>query len=343
MVLYFLQGKGLLDNDFSYLANSLKLIQERQGKDRFYRFYLLPLLHEGNGVGAFPRMDGKPNIPVLALPLFQVHPIEHNTSHIQIADDAFARLFAFFDRYQWKLEEGKQEIAQNELYPEILGGIFEQQINQKQMGAYYTKDDVTTYIARSTILPYLLHTVEAQYPEEFVAGSALWQLLQARPERYISEAVQSERYLPKETKREYEGRRAYYHRLLTQLKAGQIHSIDDLITYNLDIMYFVQDSIAHCEKPEMLLAFYRGIEQMSILDPTCGSGAFLFAAANTLEPLYTNCLNRIQNLTDKDIHCSPSNSTPDACFNEECQESYHSILKKVEEYPTRRHFILSTI
>ncbi len=331
MVLYFLQEKGLLNNDTSYLANSLKSMQERHGKDRFYRFCLLPLFHEER------------NIPALALPLFQIHPIEQNTPHLQIADDAFRRLFAFFDTYQWRLEERKQETAQNELYPEILGGIFEQQINQKQMGAYYTQDDVTTYIARSTILPYLLHTVKTQYPEEFAPGSPLWHSLQDKPERYISSAVQNKHYLPRESKQEYEGRRARYHQLSTQLKMGQIHSIGDLITYNLDILCFVQDSIAHCEKPELLLAFYRAIEQMSILDPTCGSGAFLFATANTLEPLYTNCLNRIQNLTDKNVHRSSSNTTLDACFNEECRKSYHSILKKVEKYPTRRHFILNTI
>ena len=33
---------------------------------------------------------------------------------------------------------------------------------------------------------------------------------------------------------------------------------------------------------------------MTILDPTCGSGAFLFAALNILEPLYEACLDRME-------------------------------------------------
>jgi hypothetical protein len=44
--------------------------------------------------------------------------------------------------------------------------------------------------------------------------------------------------------------------------------------------------IANCEGPELLRAFYEAIRSISVLDPTCGSGAFLFAALNLLERLY---------------------------------------------------------
>ena len=37
----------------------------------------------------------------------------------------------------------------------MLGYIFEKYINQKQMGAYYTKEDITDYISRNTIIPCL--------------------------------------------------------------------------------------------------------------------------------------------------------------------------------------------
>ena len=39
--------------------------------------------------------------------------------------------------------------------------------------------------------------------------------------------------------------------------------------------------------------FWRSIETVRILDPTVGSGAFLFAALNVLEPLYEACLDRM--------------------------------------------------
>ena len=37
---------------------------------------------------------------------------------------------------------------------------------------------------------------------------------------------------------------------------------------------------------------------ISVLDPTCGSGAFLFAALNILEPLYTACLEGMRGFLD---------------------------------------------
>ncbi len=345
MLLYFLQRQGLLDNDPAYLANRLRSVQERQGKDHFYRSYLLLLFHHHlckPTCTATPTFVG--NVPALALPLFQTHPIEQHTPAIQIADAAFSQLFAFFDCYTWNLQEQQSEAAQNELSPAILGRIFEQQLNQRQTGAYYTQDDVTSYITRNTILPYLLHIIQTHHPQELAPGAALWQLLQDRPERYIPQALQSEKYLPKETQQEYAERRTRYQRLSTQLKMGQIHSIADLITCNLDIALFIQDGIAHCKQPELLLTFYKAIEQISILDPTCGSGAFLCAAAKTLEPLYTRCLDRIQGSVDE--HTGTRKVTPlrpSHMGHEEYLEKCRSILKKVQEYPTRRHFILTSI
>ncbi len=347
MVLYFLQYKGLLDYDKNYLSNRLQVIQKEWGRGSFYRHYLIPFFHQclyqSTTLTTIPFTG---HVPTLVLPLFQIHPIEQGASHIQITDDAFTHIFAFFDSYQWKLAGPTQEIAANELYPEILGDIFEQQINQKQMGAYYTKDDVTTYIATHTILPYLLRTLAAHSPTEFVRGSAFWKLLQDRPERYIPQALQTTHYLPKETQREYAERHARYQQLSAQLRAGNIHTIDDLIIYNLTITHFIRDAIAQCEKPELLLALYKGMEQMSILDPTCGSGAFLVAAMNTLAPLYTDCLQRLQRLqsiTDNDAHPSSSSTSQHACFNKEERDSYHALLKKGEEYPTSSHFVLTTI
>ena len=46
-------------------------------------------------------------------------------------------------------------------------------------------------------------------------------------------------------------------------------------------------------------AFWHALEQVSVLDPTVGSGAFLFAALNILEPLYEACLDRMQAFVDE--------------------------------------------
>ena len=62
--------------------------------------------------------------------------------------------------------------------------------------------------------------------------------------------------------------------------------------------------IENSEGPELLRAFYQAIENVSVLDPTCGSGAFLFAALNILEPLYEACLERMEAFVD-DVDRSP--------------------------------------
>ncbi|MEX2314795.1 MAG: DNA methyltransferase, partial [Thermomicrobiales bacterium] len=104
--------------------------------------------------------------------------------------------------------------------------------------------------------------------------------------------------LPTETWREYMARRERYDEIGGKLLAGEVTSIDDLITYNLDIRQFAQDVIQHADGPELVRAFFKAIRDISVLDPTCGSGAFLFAALNILFPLYDACLERMEEFVD---------------------------------------------
>ena len=83
------------------------------------------------------------------------------------------------------------------------------------------------------------------------------------------------------------------------MEQGEIHEVNDLITYNLDIQQFVQDVVEDSEGPELLRAFWKALNSITVLDPTCGSGAFLFAALNILEPLYEACLDRMQTFIDE--------------------------------------------
>lgn len=300
MTLYFIQQKGFLDRDANYLANRLRLIQIYHGNDSFYRHFLIRLFHERLSTpehsSEWSTLFG--NVPYLDGEIFALHELERHHPTIQIPDKAFASLFTFFDDYQWQLDEYPLP-HNNELNPNILGYIFEKSINQQQMGAYYTRKDVTEYIAKNTILPYLFDAVKRAHPSAFHADSPIWQRLQTHPDRYIYEAISSESCLPAETLTEFSTRHAYYTELRAKLVAGTIHSIDDLITYNLDICQFTQDILCSISESNLLYAFYHHIQHITILDPTCGSGAFLFAALNILKPLYEACLSRIQTLENK--------------------------------------------
>ncbi len=325
MFLYFIQHKGFLDKDTHYLSNHLKMIQNRKKSGlNFHRDFLLILFHDGLSKQAHPPglTASIGNVPFLNIGLFKEHPIERdNSSTIQVPDEAFEPVLAFFDTYCWELDD-RLPRNENTITSDILGYIFEKQVNQKQMGAYYTQRDITEYIAKSAIIPFLFNAVEKKCPAAFLAGGPIWQLLQDNPDRFIYPAVikgvglplpseiaeglsdVSRRdgwnkaapvayALPTETWREIIARRQRYQEICTQLETGAVHSIDDLLTDNLDIRQFAQDVIENCEEPGLLQAFYENISNLTVLDPTCGTGAFLFAALDILEALYTACLNHM--------------------------------------------------
>ncbi len=387
MFIYFIQKRGFLNGDRDYLRNKLA-DSKRRGKSRFYREFLCPLFFEG-----FAKMpeERSPHarrllgeVPYLNGGIFMRHQIESRYGEkIQIADAAFEKLFDFFDAYQWHLDERPLR-RDNEINPDVLGYIFEKYINQKQMGAYYTKEDITGYISQNTVIPHLLDTARRKCRIAFEGEQSVWRLLQEDPDRYIYPAVRSgvigedgevipesalpdfvqagmrdpkkrmfdRRYnlgeahipgpdgenlaLPTETWREYVARRNRCLELRAKLAAGEIRDINDLITYNLDIRQFIQDVIENCEGPELLRAFWLALQEISVLDPASGSGAFLFAALNILEPLYEACLERMEAFLG-DLERSGGKRHPRK-FSD-----FRQILERVEQHPNRRYFVLKTI
>ena len=72
----------------------------------------------------------------------------------------------------------------------MIGYIFEKYINDRaQMGAYYTKEDITDYIAKNCIIPWLFDEVKRHYPKAFAADGWLWQMVKTSGDEYIYDAV----------------------------------------------------------------------------------------------------------------------------------------------------------
>ncbi len=374
MFIYFIQKKGFLDGDHDYLRNRLQKVRQSQGRGKFhtfYRYFLRRLFHEGlaqrkeDRKGELNTLLG--NVPYLNGGLFDTHQLENDNPGIQIPDEAFERLFDFFDAYQWHLDE-RPTRADNEINPDVLGYIFEKYINQKQMGAYYSKEDITEYISKSTIVPFLFDAAEKKCAIAFRPEGAVWRLLRDDPDRYIYDAVKkgvdlqlpediaagvadvSKRSgwnrpaddgfaLPTETWREHVARRTRCMEVRAKLAIGEIHSINDLITHNLDLHQFAQDVIETCEGPELLRAIYQSIAEVSVLDSTCGSGAFLFAALNILEPLYEACLERMEVFVEE-LDKSGEKHHPEK-FSD-----FRKVLEQANDrskHPSRRYFTLKSI
>lgn len=389
MFIYFLQRKGFLDGDRDYLRNRLDAVQKRRGKDEFqsfYRCFLLRLFHEGLGSRKRERdfEDLLGRIPYLNGGLFEVHEIESRyvdaagETVVDIPDDAFKKVFSFFSDYEWCLDT-RPARTETEINPDVLGYIFEKYINQKQMGAYYTKEDITEYISKNTIIPYIFDTAEKKHRAAFEGDDSVWLLLQIDPDRYIYDAVQKgveldlpediacgladvskrdkwntpapEEYaLPTEIWREVVARRKRYAEVRGKLERGEVKSIDDLITLNLNITRFARDVVDLADGPELIRAIWNTmagrlpeigtnvvpIPAMTVLDPTCGSGAFLFAALNILEPLYEGCLDRMQALVAQADSTGDSRKYPD----------FRSVLARMDDtakHPNREYFILKSI
>ena len=368
MFIYFIQKKGFLNNDTDYLQTKLGESQVN-GNDRYYTDFLCPLFFEGFAKPASERnretkrLLGK--VPYLNGGIFQRHQIEElHGERIQIADAALERLFKFFEEYQWHLDERPLR-NDNEINPDVLGYIFEKYINQKEMGAYYTKEDITEYISKNTVIPSLFDAARKGCKIAFEGDTSVWQLLRLAPDRYIYDAVKTgveldlseeiaagihdvskrgqwntsahgEYALPTEIWRETVARRSRYETVHTKLSNGEIDDINALITHNLDIRQFAQDVIENCEGPELLRAFWKAITRVTILDPTCGSGAFLFAALNILEPLYEACLDRMEVFLEELEH---TRETPRI----ERFRDFRKILEDIDRHPNRHYFILKSI
>lgn len=399
MFVYFIQKKGFLDGDEDYLANRMAQVQAAAGKGKFHSFYrqfLRRLFHEGLGQAQaernseLTRLIG--DVPYLNGGLFSLHELEEANPGIDVPDEAFERLFAFFDAWDWHLDD-RPLSSGKEINPDVLGYIFEKYINQKQMGAYYTKEDITEYISKNTVVPHLIEQARERCKVAFDGEASVWKLLESDPDRYIYPAMKTgvidavgaivaesalpdfvqagmkdanarmfERSynlgeavfhtatgergtLPTETWREYVERRSRCLAVRDKLAKGAVKSADDLITLNLDMRQFMQDVVDTSTSPDLLRAVWQAIvgrvpekenekfrHGITILDPTCGSGAFLFAALGVLEPLYEACLERMEGFVEDAKKLGKAG-----------EADFTKVLAEVDKHPSRRYYIFKSI
>jgi hypothetical protein len=207
MFCYFIQKKRFLDWNDNYLQDKLNECAKLASTDNFYGFYrsfLLELFHDELANPEEKRRNKKIPVKFGAIPylnggLFEVHYLENVYKNISIEDEAFQKIFVFFDKWEWHLDT-RVTASGRDINPDVIGYIFEKYINNRaDMGAYYTKEDITDYIGKNTIIPFLLEKVKSYHPAPFapgglpaappIPGGGFWQYLQDSGDEYIYDAV----------------------------------------------------------------------------------------------------------------------------------------------------------
>ena len=173
MFVWFLQKKGFLQDQngsqrFDYLREQLQQSEQR-GPNRFYGELLAALFFEAF---AKPEADRSPaakaltgRIPYLNGGLFLPHKLELDANRalrlgttLRVADAAFKGIFDLFASFTWHLDDTPGGDA-DEINPDVLGYIFEKYINQKAFGAYYTRPEITGYLAQQSIHKLILERI----------------------------------------------------------------------------------------------------------------------------------------------------------------------------------------
>lgn len=277
--------------------------------------------------------------------------IEHEDS-LRVPDSAFERILKFFGDFNWHLDT-RPTGNPNEINPEVIGYIFEQFINvvasgKKADGAYYTPHDVTAYMVAQTLVPRII--------DEFGSAGLLFKQLREDPNRYIQpnllhgwdhsrgiwnevpdglESIwlddplgwvalddapsESDCCLPGETWVEMFHRRERVLQLRSQILDERVSNVNDLVTANLNSQLLLTDVIDGLSDSGSVASLFWQISNISVFDPTCGSGAFLFAALEVLEDIYDHLIDRVQSVPATD--------------------EIRSIREQVKAQPSKKYFI----
>jgi len=252
---------------------------------------------------------------------------------IEIPDKAFEDIFNLFDSYRWHLDTSPTGNS-NEINPEVIGYIFEQYINytangRKDNGAYYTPQDVCAFMAKNTILP----SVTAKL---LALDNSIFSALKSNPISYInSDMLHGWDYdknvwigipqpvvllwnddpvhwnkldeidieptvcLPGESWVESLHRRVRVSDLIRRFESDESFELNDLTSYPIDSVKIVADFIEVRASSDQLKSIWSILSQLKVIDPTCGSGAFLFGALEILEDLYSATVSGLERVNQQ--------------------------------------------
>lgn len=160
--LHFIQEKGLLgagEGDY-LLAKHDEFAADGDVQTNFYEpLFFKALAEEGFQSRKFDR------VPYLNGGLFSETAVEQEFEDARLgadaaeSDDLYREILEFLDSWNWNVDERLDVVEPKNLSPSVLGHIFEQSVNQKEKGAYYTPEEITSFMTRKSIHPRILDAV----------------------------------------------------------------------------------------------------------------------------------------------------------------------------------------
>ncbi len=112
-------------------------------------------------------------------------------------------------------------------------------------------------------------------------------------------------------------------RALASIKKGSIDSSDNAVTANVNLEALAIDVIDDIDSPADVAAAWGILSDLKVIDATCGSGAFLFAAIKILQTLYAAVLDAAA------VHAKTSKDP-----------ALHKVLSDAGEHANREYFVL---
>ena len=161
----FVQKKGWLGEDQSFISNYLQCYNPKNHKQGIYQDLLAPLFFKALNDSPLSKNKHRyQNIPdpfdthlarapYLNGGLFRKHE-DYDTKGLAISDDAIRKFVDFLFSYNFTLEENTLYDEELELNPEFLGIIFEKLVN-KEYGAIYTPRLEVDFMCRLALIKYL--------------------------------------------------------------------------------------------------------------------------------------------------------------------------------------------
>lgn len=277
MILFFLQYNNVFPSN--YLQEQLKACIEENKSFHKFLYVLVKNINTNHN----HRVDQMFEIPYLNMSVLNFPDIY---KEYILSNDVYQDIINKFEKYKWVLEDNDEKLT---ITPSILGNVFEKYINQKEMGAYYTENDTTNYITKNAIILSVINKMKNK--EEFIKLLS-WNL-----------ANQPKRFLNIEKSYQYNYEKDHIDTLINKIEkeidARNISNLEDFIRINVNLMSLMKFTIETIDCKEMLEDLYISMKSMSILDPTCGTGAFIMTALETMVELYIDVDKRLNNLNEK--------------------------------------------